>query len=601
MSAKFGLNIRVLSLATLVLVVLTLAGLQYRWIHQVSDAEETRAKLHVRQQVNLVVDALDTEVTRAALAFTIPPAPASSMYSELKRAWETWNHEAPWPRIVLGISFLESDHGAWRTRPLGEPATFDVRSILPGDVLLGSPPSEQLRAGTIFAKTRNLNLFINGQPSLLRPLPAFSEPLGVPQMNWTVIRFNQKYLVGAVFPRLLEKYFTAEDRSEFQFELGPKGPAALGAVTVADLFRDRPDCLTPYGVGGAVMVSGGAAGSATSLVSQHSAFVSQFGVGQPVPLNSLLHAVGQCQLPVAPSSSGLLQLTVRRPQGTVADVFTGFRLRNELVSGLVLAVLLTALSVLVVSTERARKLARMQTVIAAGISHELRTPLASLRVAADDLRSGHVASVEQARRYGEIIDLQSRRLGHVVDQSLALATPAQSNGSPCLRRVPVPEILAAALNALAPLLSKTEIQVERRIAPDVPRILADSESALRCLTNLIENAIKYAGSGGWILLSARGCRHSGRSMVEVIIEDRGPGIERDEVASVFEPFYRGKSARCSREPGSGLGLAIARHTMEAHGGSIKLESVLPKGCRFRLFFLPEDPAIVYSADSEAAG
>jgi signal transduction histidine kinase len=193
------------------------------------------------------------------------------------------------------------------------------------------------------------------------------------------------------------------------------------------------------------------------------------------------------------------------------------------------------------------------------------------------------------------------RLRRVVDQALALSTPAQSNRSPRFRRVSVPEILCAAVNGLAPLLSETKIEVERRIAPDMPEILGDPELVLRCLTNLIENAVKYAASGGWILLSARGCRHSGRSMVEVTIEDRGPGIERDEVAVVFEPFYRGKSARRSRAPGSGLGLAIARHTMDAHGGWIKLERVLPKGCRFRLFFLPDDPAMVHSADSKAAG
>ena len=132
----------------------------------------------------------------------------------------------------------------------------------------------------------------------------------------------------------------------------------------------------------------------------------------------------------------------------------------------------------------------------------------------------------------------------------------------------------------------TKIEIERCIAPDASGILADPELVLRCLTNLIENSVRYAASGKWILLSARRCRYSGRSMVEVTIEDRGPGIERDEAAAVFEPFYRGRSARRSREPGSGLGLAIARHATEAQGGWIKLERVVPKGCRFRSFSFP---------------
>ena len=598
-------SLRVLYLVALVLVVLVVAFLQSRWISQVSDAQEIRVKSHLREETGLISDALDTEIMRAALAFSIPPAPGSSAYEVLERTWATWNHDAPWPGIVSGLSFVESrnsEGGDWLTRSLGDPGALEVRSILPSNVSGDSLPFAPHGGSPLHPGARIPDLFVVGQPYLLRPIPNFSFRPAGPQINWVLIHYDLTYLADAAFPRLLEKYSTAGDRIDFQFQIVPKGAKTPGAVAVADLFHYRPTCLTQYTLARPEVSPNRLTPDTHGAIFQFGQVRSRLGGGDRfVSLNSILHAAGQCLTPPSPSGTGLMQLSVSRAPGAVSDAYIRFRWRNQFLSGLVLVVLLAALAMLVVSTERARKLARMQTFVAAWISHELRTPLASLRVAADDLKSGHVANVEQARRYGEIIDLQSRRLGHVVDQSIALTTPAQSNGSPCLRSVFVPEILSAAVNALAPLLCETKIQVERRIAPNVPGILADPDLALRCLTNLIENAIKYAASGGWILLSARECRHSGRSMVEVTIEDRGPGIEREEVTAVFEPFYRGKSARRSREPGSGLGLAIVRHTMETYGGSIKLERVLPNGCRFRLFFLTENRAIVHPADSEVAG
>ena len=590
----FRLTLRIVSLATVVLGVLVLAVLQYRWIDEVSDAQENRAKSHLREEIRLVSDAFDSEVTRAALAFEIPVGPTSSMYSELEGTWAAWNRDARWPRIVSGLSFLESANNGWRLRQIGEPAHFDVRSILPAEAF-GASPRSGLNTWDL-----NQDLFVDGNPSLLRPLPALSEPLGEPRMNWVLIRFNEKYLAGAVFPQLLEKYSTDEDRMEFQFEArARRSPTASGDIMFAELFHYRPDCLTKQAGALTEILPGGYTRSANGIPTNSSGPVLRSDVDQATPLSTLLQTVGQCQMPLDPSGHGLMQLVVRHLQGPTSAVFTRFRRRNEIVSGVVMATLLVALAVLIVSTERARKLARLQTVVAAGISHELRTPLASLRVAADDLKSGHVVCVEQARRYGEIIDAQSRRLGHVVDQALALTGPT-ANNAPCLRAVSVPEILGAAVNALGPRLSAARIEVEKRMAPDVPRILADPELVLRCLTNLVENSIKYAGSEGWLLLSARAARHSGRSVVELSVEDHGPGIPDDEANAVFEAFYRGASARQTREPGSGLGLAIVKSAVEAQGGWIKLERAVPNGCKFRMFFPAEDHASVHSAESEAA-
>jgi two-component system OmpR family sensor kinase len=159
---------------------------------------------------------------------------------------------------------------------------------------------------------------------------------------------------------------------------------------------------------------------------------------------------------------------------------------------------------------------------------------------------------------------------------------------PDLQPVSVPEIVNVAVDGLAPRIAEAGMQVEREISPDLPLILADPDLAVRCLGNLIENSLKYAASGRCIRLSAH-AGQDGHPGVELTVEDLGPGIPDEDVNVIFEPFYRGASARRLRQPGSGLGLAIVRSGVEAQGGTVRLERAVPHGCRFRIFFPSCEP------------
>jgi signal transduction histidine kinase len=86
--------------------------------------------------------------------------------------------------------------------------------------------------------------------------------------------------------------------------------------------------------------------------------------------------------------------------------------------------------------------------------------------------------------------------------------------------------------------------------------------------------------------------------VELIVEDRGPGIPDDQAAAVVEHFYRGSTARQCQEAGSGLGLAIVKSAVLANGGWIKLEPGVPQGCRFRLFFLADHSAEIVQPEAQ---
>jgi signal transduction histidine kinase len=96
--------------------------------------------------------------------------------------------------------------------------------------------------------------------------------------------------------------------------------------------------------------------------------------------------------------------------------------------------------------------------------------------------------------------------------------------------------------------------------------------------NLVDNAIKYAASGGVVMVSV----HAAFSELVLEVRDRGPGIHTDEREQVFERFYRSRDVRLKPIRGSGIGLALVHHIAVAHGGSVEVVDNEPDGCCFRM-------------------
>ena len=633
---RFRDNLRIIAFAVLIPIVLTLAILQYHWVDAASTAREMQARAQLNDHVKNLTAGFDAEITAAGFLFefAIAPAPTFShlklppgskasgammlqphspsfpqsppsppMDSALKQDWAAWKRDAHWPQLLSGVALIEHTNDGLHAIWAGTPAKADVRAVLPDF----KPPAQTDRAlGFAMVHEQNQAFFFDGKPALLHPLMIRFEEPGKFHMRWLLIHFDQQHITDVVMPELLSKFMTNEERSEYAFHIVRRDPEkpvdALRSgssatppgkkrksTVVADLFHYRVDCMaqipfSPHHATGA---------SPPSFV---------FGAGPesssppvlppPVPfermsLESLRKAVNDCGAPERPASRGLLQLVVERKQSW-DNIYAQFRWHNLLTSALVLAALCAALVVLVVSMERTRRLAKLQTILATGISHELRTPLTSLRIAADDLKRGHVTSVEEIRRYGDIIDAQSKRLAHIVDHTIALSTARHWDGLQQAQAVSLVETVTSVLDLLAKSLREAEIEVETLCDAHLPLISGDPDLVQRCVINLIENVIKYAASGKWIRLAARTRRGGDRVLVELTVEDRGPGISDEEKDAIFEAFYRGMSALQSRLPGSGLGLAIVKSAMEAQGGWIEFDPALPHGCKFRLVFIADD-------------
>lgn len=263
---------------------------------------------------------------------------------------------------------------------------------------------------------------------------------------------------------------------------------------------------------------------------------------------------------VASHVSGSLELAVQE------------RRRKDLAIGLgVLFVLAGAMALVLVSARRASQLASMQMAFMAGITHELRTPLSAICSIGDNLADGVVGAGTQARRYGELIQEQGRRLGGMIEQTLQFAATAPGRRRFDLKPLDLQESVGTALARAAPSIEEAGFAVERVDAAELPMALADRNALQQILANLLSNAVKYGGPARWVEVETATSRKHPRQVL-VRVRDRGPGIPPADAARIFEAFYRGESAARSQAHGSGLGLKLARDLARGMGGDVSVQS-----------------------------
>jgi signal transduction histidine kinase len=216
--------------------------------------------------------------------------------------------------------------------------------------------------------------------------------------------------------------------------------------------------------------------------------------------------------------------------------------------------------------------------LVANVSHELRTPLASISGHAESLiMLGEGASPERRSESLAVLHREARQLSHLVDDLFLLST-TESGGLPLtIRDVDVTAILEEVVATFRPLARREgHITLVSDVEPNLPLARGDRERIVQVLGNLVRNALRYTPEGG--LVSLRAARHADR--IRVTVEDTGAGIPPEQVARLFDRFYRGDDARDRASGGAGLGLAIVRELVEAMGGTVSADSVVGEGSRF---------------------
>ena len=232
--------------------------------------------------------------------------------------------------------------------------------------------------------------------------------------------------------------------------------------------------------------------------------------------------------------------------------------------------------------QQAQEAVRWREELLAVVSHDMKTPLLVVRMNAEMLLKAARPPAEERRRHGrrhlEIIlqaaEQMRNLIGGVLDRARMQGMPMPLAPQP----YPVDALVQQALEVLQPLALEKGQDLKVELGAELPRVLADRERFLQVLSNLVGNAIKFTPTGGSIVLRAR--RVDG--MVRFSVKDSGPGIPPDDVPHLFERFWRASGVN---ERGTGLGLSIARSIVEAHGGTLWVDSRVGEGSTF-FFTLP---------------
>ena len=605
-------------LAGLTVILIVLACLQYRWTGGVSEAD--RERMH--RQIVAAGDEFQREfyfkLFRACMVFRSERVDgALTSAGQYADRYERWVRTSTHPHLIANVfvwragknklgelvrldpmsrQFVPADPPPaplerLRTRLVVEPPPPDGKERDRRKPFPDSPPGPepQVAENDPFAWTMQMDV-----PALVRPVmgpgPGKDEGrfLGPGPYGYLILQLDSEFLQKEFLPYLVRRSFGGPLGLAYQIAVisREEPPILLYSSTASGSAREflRGDLVVDLGAGGPGMPFSfplwqASHGGDEAVTGRSPSGESGHEAGETPGRRRF----GRLLLVIRESSQGpLWQLVVKHKAGSLDAAVASLRRRNLAVSFGILLLLAASMVMLFVSTEHARRMAKLQIRFVAGVSHELRTPLTVICSAADNLSAGIVDSKEMVRKYGFLIRSQGRRLADMIQQTLLFASTQTGRRNCTLRPTNIAELVQSTLAEVAPMLESACATIETRIPADLPQVLADREGLSHCIENLVSNAVKYGGGKRWMSLCAKVTGDGQEPEVLITVEDRGAGIDPSELDHIFEPFYRGKAAGDGQIHGTGLGLALAKSLIEEMGGHLSVASVPGEGSAFTL-------------------
>jgi signal transduction histidine kinase len=520
------------------LLAAALTVMQYRWTSELARAEAVRLRGNLDEQAQAVARAFDAELSSSCDQL-IPQRqdfakqPREAAHLARFKAWEAGNPRPIFKRIGLGVASSNEirlallDQTSAQFIPTPWPAEWaTLRDSFLRRFSGGPPPSSD-------------------EHGVLLEFPVFGSRESRGE-HWLILELDLDYARDRWLPELMATHLNRGERKplEARVKLGASSSSVLYQTTTVEPQADEPIVSARF---------------------------------------NLLGRTGNSRVPTrGPSSraggSWLLEAWQRR--GALEAVVAASQRRNFAVAvGINLLMLATGLA-LIHFTRRSRRLAEQQMSFVATVSHELRTPLTVIRGAGHNLLRGVVKERAQVEEYSKLIIQQAEQLTEMVEQTLALAGAGRGRTTLSRERVELPAVLSEAIAAVAEDTQAARCEVHVEVPASLPTVMGDAAALRRVFQNLLANAAKHGGDGHWVGVSAASVNGSHPPMVEVRVADRGPGIAASEQAEIFKPFFRGAAAQTKPTRGSGLGLSVVREIVEAHGGSVSVESEAGRGATF---------------------
>ena len=230
------------------------------------------------------------------------------------------------------------------------------------------------------------------------------------------------------------------------------------------------------------------------------------------------------------------------------------------------------------SAEREREMEKMRRDLIASVSHDLRTPLASTRALIEAVADGVAEDRETEGRYLSSARRELMHLSRLVDDLFELARIDAGVLQLTLEEASLHDLISDTISSFQPQAESRKVRLIGEVSGDVDPVLANPSRLQRVLHNLLSNALRHTPADGTVALRAT----PQGDEVRVEVTDTGEGIAPEDLPRVFERSFRAEKSRTRKtdDSGAGLGLAIARGLIEAHGGTMDVESDPGRGSRF---------------------
>ncbi|TEU11938.1 MAG: GAF domain-containing protein [Anaerolineales bacterium] len=212
--------------------------------------------------------------------------------------------------------------------------------------------------------------------------------------------------------------------------------------------------------------------------------------------------------------------------------------------------------------------------------HELRTPLTSIRGYSKMLLLAEDIDQEKKQEFAETIHREAVRLGQMINDFLDLARLESGRTYMAHEPVNMSEVISETLAILQPQAAERQISIPLQVPEILPTLIGDVDRLKQVMVNLVSNAVKYNREGGQVDIEVQ----VGEDELNVAVRDTGWGIAEEDLPHIFEKFYRVNDPE-QQTKGTGLGLSITKHIIEAHGGTISVQSAKGQGSTFA-FVLP---------------
>ncbi len=572
-----------LLVTVIAILMVALAGLQYRWIGELSGFQRQQVSQSATTATDRFARSLDRELERLWYVFRVQGDRDSGL--QISRDFAEWAEGFEFPEMVDRVFWVSvrvaeeaageeragAEHGREETEPrdtsegegrghdIGpEIGDFVIREVSIADgqqTPIGWPPQlGALRESLAEAALRpgreqgadNFTVELDeGDVAFVVEQPYHDSKA------WAAVVLRRNVLVDQFLPALVRENF---------------GPDQERAYDVC-VFDDAGDRVVLY------------------------ATAPEACPGAVPPPDLVQHLRGFGGLP---GGSGVdaertLAVAVTPTSGSIDAAVAQFRTRNLLFSFGVFLVLAASVATLAVAMRRAQRLAERQIEFVAGVSHELRTPIAGISSLSQNLADGVVLGREGTTDYGERIHRKSKRLESMVERVLHLSAIRSGRYRYEVEDLDVDEIIDGALAALDPHALE-RFSIRRSVAAGLPTLSVDRRALESAVRNLVGNAMKFSEDGGEIRIAATLAEAEGiEPTMELRIDDDGQGIDAAELEHVFEPFYRGRGARAAQTEGSGLGLSLVKEVVDAHRGNVIAVSDPGRGTSFRIFLPVKRP------------